>query len=1053
MRLLLTFVLATVSVRAGSCPESCDCREFPKDGEVTDNFSSNFIFTEATCTGNVTQKLPESTEVLVLRNMLESDLRFFLTTLNGNITDITVSHVNLANNKSFVFNLTTINRVRALTLSNCKIVSSPTLVLPAASINFQSLDLSNNDMQTVKLQPIDTLEVLNLSANAIDSLNALSFAGLSALKSLDLTENLLSAIDDKVLKPLISLQHLNLSRNRLEILNEASFSSLLHLQQLDVSWNRLAKVAPGSLQLPSLARLLLAGNPNLGNFQQPALLVGTGRRLQTVDASRTGLKQVPAALTHSIRTLRLAGNSITIVNCGDLDSYPLLQLLDFTSNNLESVEDDALGRLDSLFVLYLTDNKLRSIPRSLPERLRVLHLEKNKIEQIRNVDLQGLPLLEVLLLSDNKIKTVEENSFTQLTSLETLDLSRNPISILTAGTFSGPIQLRVLRLSHIQAIPPAKEMTFPLSSPEHLVILDLSQSPGLARQLLADTAALAAAHELQELDLSNSLLNHIRSDLLHFLPQLRIFRLHGNPLNCTNLQWLALWMRKQDDVEYRQVTCSSPLELWGMLLIDLLEEESEAVFPQSINQTVENVSHVIATSNTKNNSKTTKAIRNPDGITVYKTSGNESSTKLAKMSDDEVSTANYTTENSSQMSPNYERGGSSNASILRETHNMTNDIRVTDSTKQSKINLIRDADRVKQRNATSQEIDKTKQHKVNINSPKKINEVQSLFNNNAYNLTSIKYNNESLNKSSFNDAKSNLYTTKSPYEISQSNEVIINKNETSENPLIIGNKSKLNNTVGKSSFKDNRQTAMRALSVPTKNYSNHDLKQTVQETKIQSNSNNTHFSVKNGIEPLNQSLNQNITNLWKKNFKLFAQVANVKKNMSENSSSITKESNNEEQYKRILNKDTSHSFVLTATKEGYNRSISSTTTTNHSLLNEINKDLIKDAFLRQSHIANQLLKDDQRKEEVISGSYDAEENVTMSNGKTSMYSGENHEKDNKLAHPGMLILIIGITGAAAALILITSRFSCIRSKKKNNSRSNSLENVEVSSILSVTELW
>lgn len=635
MRLSLILVMLT-SVYAERCPTNCECRSIPRD-TFTGVFSTKIF-----CDGyvNVTNKLPESTEELVLRNVVESDLVDIFESLSTNIAylpylaHISVSETTLPDLLSVT--LIELNRLRSLKFTFCDVATIPDTFFNLTSL--QSLDLSHNKVKLIEQEPFRTLialEVLNLSANAIDIINPDSFSGLSALKSLDLTENNLNNINDKVLLPLVALQHLNLSRNRLEVLNEACFSSLLHLQQLDVSWNRLARVAPGTLQLPSLARLLLAGNPMLGGSRQPGLLVGTGRRLQTVDASRTGLKQVPAALTHSIRTLRLAGNSIKSVNCGDLDSYPLLQLLDFTSNGLETIEDDALGRLDSLSVLYLTDNKLHSIPRSLPEKLQVLHLEHNKIEQIQAVDLLGLQFLEVLLLSSNKIKVVHDNAFSQLGSLETLDLSRNPISMLMAGILSGPIGLRVLKLSNIDAIPPAKEMAFPLSTPEHLITLDLSSSPGLARQLLVDVAALAAARELQELDLSNSGLNFIRSDILHFLPQLRALRLQDNPLNCTDLQWLAFWMRKQDSEENRKIVCSSPPELWGTLLIDLQNDLSET--KDAINQTSPSESNklknVTRSVNHLYHAATTEI---PPGISVYSASGNTSFRKW----NDETTTPN-----------------------------------------------------------------------------------------------------------------------------------------------------------------------------------------------------------------------------------------------------------------------------------------------------------------------------------------------------------------------------------------------------------------------------
>lgn len=1076
--LIVKFVLLIVSgTYAAPCPETCNCRQFPKDSDIITDFqnNNNLIFIEVSCTGNVREKLPESTEVLLLRNMLESDLKSFLTTLNGNLKDIIVTDVNLAN-ASFTFNLTAINQLKSLKLSNCDIVSSPRFII-TNSTKIQSLDLSNNQLKSFNIQLVQTLEVLNLSANVIDSLNANSFTGLISLKSLDLTGNMLSTIDDKVLKPLISLQHLNLSRNRLEILNEASFTSLLHLQQLDVSWNRLAKVAPGSLQLPSLARLLLAGNPNLGNFQQPALLVGTGRRLQTVDASRTGLKQVPAALTHSIRTLRLAGNSITAVNCGDLDSYPLLQLLDFTSNNLENIEDDALGRLDSLYVLYLTDNKLRSIPRSLPERLRVLHLEKNKIEQIRNVDLQGLPLLEVLLLSDNKIKVVEENSFIQLISLETLDLSTNPINILKAGIFAGPIQLRVLRLSRIQAIPPAKEMTFPLSSPEHLVILDLSKSPGLARQLLADTAVLAATHELQELDLSDSFISHIRSDLLHFLPQLRIFRLHGNPLNCTNLQWLASWMRKQDDLEYRNVICTSPHDLWGTLLVDLLEEEeSDSFITESIiNQNVTNVSYDI-----RGNKVTTA---NVDGITtVYNTSGNETSMKLFEMNDDETSTVNYTTRTSEILLNNYH---TTNSTIVNETSNLF---------KMNKENLLRNNQKLfnnnddLQRNTNNEKI---RRNNINEKMEKNNNNKEKLFNNGK--LLSIYYNNGTI----LNNANSTKIFHNNV------NEIIKKNNLTNS---IMNNKLKnFKNSTKLNTFTD-------------KHYKN-EINLTL--------SHNSNFT------PLRKELNENVTNLWTKNFKLFSQQT---KNVTTINESVTQnnKSTNAEDYKKILDKEISslnqndnnnkfpqYERINSNQKSGnyqnddtnringintkenasvhekidaINNEMKDATIINDKLLATINEKeratineneratikVTEDASMNNKEIVTitendttingkenstdvkEGVKITDKESVVINGNHNRKEdiydelNVTSSNGKTSMYSGENHQlKDvKKFSHPGMLILIIGIILAAVALITVTSRFSWLRSKTTNNiSRSNSFEDVEVSSIPSVTELW
>ena len=558
--LVLVLVLAA-AVRTGACPDMCTCTRHPLQPDQTSVLCEGFP-------ENVTQ-LDRATYDLTLANLDEEELGAIIESL----AEIKLPYLDrLTIERSVVPDLMNLTfgdfvDLRYVKLSGNKIASLAQL----NGTSLRLLDLSDNEVVTVEeaFRTMRNLETLNLSANSLTVIDSDSFRGLVSLKCLDLSSNNLTTLEDEVFTPLQSLQYLNLSSNQIEVLNEKCFISLVKLQQLDVSFNRLVRVELGSLQLPSLARLLLAGNSRLGTSREPVLLVGTGQRLQTVDASNIGLEQVPAALTHSIRTLRLVGNSIKTVRCGDLDSYPLLQLLDFDSNGLELIEDDALGRLDSLSILYLTNNNMTEIPKSLSEKLKVLHLEHNRIQQVRSKDMQGLTALEVLLLNDNKIRLIEADAFNQLTSLVTLDISRNPIKVLEAGCLSGSMALQVLRLANIAVIAPPKEVSFPLSSTEHLITLDLSGSPGLARQLLVDTAALAASRQLQELDLSFTGLDYIRSDLLHFLPQLRIFHIQGNRINCTQLEWLATWMRRQDEPEYRKITCASPPELWGTLLFDL----------------------------------------------------------------------------------------------------------------------------------------------------------------------------------------------------------------------------------------------------------------------------------------------------------------------------------------------------------------------------------------------------------------------------------------------------------------------------------------------------
>jgi hypothetical protein len=322
----------------------------------------------------------------------------------------------------------------------------------------------------------------------------------------------------------------------------------------------------------------------LGRLQQELMvLVGTGRRLQTVDVSRSGLTQVPASLTTSIRTLQLAGNSVTTIRCGDLDSYPLLQLLNLADNQLEDLEEDALGRLEVLSTLYLSGNHLVIIPRSLPSGLITLHLQHNHIQQLNASDLQGLPRLKHLSLRCSGITVIQNGAFSQLTALETLDISENPLKSLPGNALTGPL-MTVLQLSHLGGIissaSDTKEMSFPVTSPERLEVLELDSSPALAQQLLEDTAALAAFRQLRELNLINTGLTNLRSDLFHFLPRLRTLRLNGNQWECEGMLWLANWIRQQQKHQQQELEtslqgayCASPPHLNSTPVIQLRDAD------------------------------------------------------------------------------------------------------------------------------------------------------------------------------------------------------------------------------------------------------------------------------------------------------------------------------------------------------------------------------------------------------------------------------------------------------------------------------------------------
>lgn len=592
----LPFILLALMASGSACPDLCVCQQ----GVIVDRDSP--LFADVTCRGRAPElsEVPDNTRRLSVEEAVEHEVTSFLTELEAS-TDLESNSTSPTTNDSRSATIeTALPYLDELTMTNCSLtylnvswhgferlrllnisyneVSHLSDARVSSLVGLTCLDLSNNLLKDVNVGVFRTLSVLarlHLRRNEIAMVHENAFRGLDRLEFLDLSDNRLADLPDSALTPLYSLQKLDLSGNQLQVLGARWFESLDKLRELDVSRNGLAKAASGTLQpLPGLSVLRLAENPL--EEKDVSLLLGTGRRLETVDASRTGLARVPAALTRSVRALRLAGNKLTTIRGGDLDSYPLLRMLDISDNRLTEIEDDALGRLEVLEELDVSGNLLTKTPGSLPSSLTVLNLRRNGITILKANDFQELRNLRSLALNNNDIGQIEVGSFSQLLALKELDLSDNPIKALTVNALSGPSNLAKLRMSGLTSLQEKSQqqgdMAFPVQTPERLIVLDVQRSPVLARQLLTDDAALSACKSLLELNLSETNLTALRSDLPYLLPQLRVLRLAGNDWSCTeDLYWLGQWLREHKEQTYNPELsqCVAPEELSGTYLRDL----------------------------------------------------------------------------------------------------------------------------------------------------------------------------------------------------------------------------------------------------------------------------------------------------------------------------------------------------------------------------------------------------------------------------------------------------------------------------------------------------
>ncbi|XP_035471369.1 vasorin b [Scophthalmus maximus] len=246
---------------------------------------------------------------------------------------------------------------------------------------------------------------LYLFANGIEGLTAKDFDGMENLEMLDLSQNKLTEIPDRVFEPLTSLRNLDLSSNQISHISEECFQGMALLERLYLYSNLIKTIHPAAFNgLENLLELKIQGNQ---------------------------LTSLPALSMPHLLLLDLRFNVLHTLGPSDLQT-PNLESLKLGGVGLTSLDKELIGNLKNLHELDISGNQIESFPSVLKETQGLIHLSLagNPMGPLKVQDLKKLGELQELDISSLSLQGLPEEFSQLFPHLRKLTVAENPFNCL-----------------------------------------------------------------------------------------------------------------------------------------------------------------------------------------------------------------------------------------------------------------------------------------------------------------------------------------------------------------------------------------------------------------------------------------------------------------------------------------------------------------------------------------------------------------------------------------------------------------------------------------------
>ncbi|KAK4871473.1 hypothetical protein RN001_015597 [Aquatica leii] len=414
---------------------------------------------------------------------------------------------------------------------------------------FITLELQGNPLDPVGgiFLSSRSLMYLDISNCGLTHLNSQFFLNISALTTLDLSENPLNEITDLVFKPLISLEILKMNRCNLTTIYNNAFESQTHLKTLELQENTLTvldwrQVFGQLLRLTFLdlnnahitnipenafdnnvyLRTLVLANNKLAGFDVASTLGQKLRELDTLDLSYCNLDKPLSedAFSNStkLRVLNLSGNFL------------------FASDLLV-----ALAPLSGLQKLDLSNCGLNHLPDTFDtfKSLRQLDISNNPLRNVFIKLLTPIKSLEYLNMGYSNLTYITPTCFSKMKHMKHLILSGNQLH-LGKGLFKELTHLQTLELNNCGLREPLNATLF-LNNVTYTDLTELQFSGNSLRIPKSGPLLPRPLSELRTVDLSNCNMTYLPTDAFFWTRNITHLVLYGNKfIRADGLSFLKL---------------------------------------------------------------------------------------------------------------------------------------------------------------------------------------------------------------------------------------------------------------------------------------------------------------------------------------------------------------------------------------------------------------------------------------------------------------------------------------------------------------------------------